>query len=96
MSIGGTAVGTKIVTSNRSATLPSALFVGRICGPVHIGVRSVWALPSEKRASTLEALSAVTRTGRFVVSRFDAGFGLSTSNFVFPFFRISTSNFVFH
>jgi hypothetical protein len=50
MSMGGTALRAGTVTSSRSATLPSALFVGRICGPVQIGVRTVWALQSCLRA----------------------------------------------
>jgi hypothetical protein len=40
-SIGGTEFRAEAVTSNRTATLPSALFVGRLCRPVHIGVRTV-------------------------------------------------------
>lgn len=36
--------------------------------PVHAGIRTVWVLPSVRRARGLEYNSAVTRTGRFVLS----------------------------
>jgi len=66
-------IGALPLTSNlsriRSATLPSALWLGRFCGPVHIGVRTGQALQSLLRALKLKRVIAVARTGRFVVSR---------------------------
>jgi hypothetical protein len=55
-------IGAGTVTSSRSATLQSALFVARICGPVYSGVRSVWALESAGELQCSTIVFAVART----------------------------------
>ena len=50
--------------------LPFALFIG-LWDQVHVGVRTVWVLPSDLRARRLKPIFAVTRTGRFVVEQLD-------------------------
>ena len=57
-----------ILCSNRSAILPSALLVNHSRGSVHVGFRTVSALPSGLRARGLKSIDAVAGTGRFVLA----------------------------
>ena len=49
--------------------LPSALFVGRSCGPVHAGIRTIWALSIFVTSLKPKGELAVARMGQFVVIR---------------------------